>query len=347
MPGDGEGMASGDQPDLAALVAGLSEGDKDKLRMLLLGTRPKERAEPGGENKGPVASSGDSQGNISGSENSEGAQGRDTLGRLDETRVPTLPKFSGGKDKNETSFRLWSFEVNNLLATHGEQTVSRAIHRSVRGAAAEVLMHLGTGATVQQILRKYEQVFGSVVSKEKLLSEFYTAHQKATESIAEWACRLEDLLSHSQLDITSQREEMIKSRFFYGLATESVRNAIRHRFESGTFEQLVVKAREAEEENAKATKAISKAQVEDPVMKKLEEIAKDLATLKVKTEGWERRLSQVEGHRQHQPASFQRSTSSCTTSADQRREVKCYHCKKVGHIKRNCPELVKENQSAG
>lgn len=321
-------------------IKDLGEEDKEKLLGLLSGAKHKVYKDGERSELGQGASSASSQ---------------DSSRRLDESKIPRLPKFSGvSTSKSEPSYRLWKFEIENLQSVYNGTEVKRAIHNSVTGLAAEVLMRLGQEATLQGILTKFDNIFGTIVNKEKLFADFYTANQKPNESVAEWSCRLEDIVSHPKLNTTSQqRSEMLKSRFFYGLTLDSIRNAIRHCFETSDYNNLVVLAREAEiEVTGKSDKAVSKAQITDPVQKALEEISKDLKELKIKSDGWEKRLQSVErqvGYQKKpnfQPKQSQNYSKFTDSTLDQQQMV-CFYCKEPGHLKRNCPKRLNLKGSAG
>jgi hypothetical protein len=324
---------------LEEFIKDLSEDDKSKLLGLLAGAKPK------------VVINGEPDGS---GEEANAAGGRDpNVRRLDESKIPRLPKFSGvSASKSEPSYRVWKFEAENLLSTYNGTEVKRAIHNSVIGLAAETLMRLGQNASLQEILSKFDNIFGVVVNKEKLFADFYTANQNVNESVAEWSCRLEDILSHPKIEVTDeQKSEMLKSRFFYGLTSEPVRSAIRHCFTSSDYNQLVVLAREAEHEmSCKSNKVVSKPQVSDPMQKTLDEISKSLKDLKTNSDGWEKRLQAVEhqlGFRNaSQNQSKQHQTFSSSGNTSQPQQMVCFYCKAPGHFKRNCPKRLNSKGSA-
>jgi hypothetical protein len=261
---------------------------------------------------------------------------------LDDSKLPKLPKFSGTPDKKEPSFRLWRFAVDNLGESFGEREVKRAIHQSVTGIAAETLMRLGKNATLIQILEKFEHVFGTVTSVEKLLADFYTAQQKSSETIAEWACRLEDIVSHPKLNLQiGEKEQMLKSRFFYGLHSESIKNAIRHRFTEGRYEELLILAREAEDEG-KVGKAVAKPQtVVDTEQSKLDSILKQIKDLQSKMAEYDKRLGKFQPSHPSSSKTYSKEPSQSTE-----KKVTCFYCRKPGHVKKNCPKLLKGKSSA-
>lgn len=319
--------------EIKELVDKLQGEDKTKLLGLIQGVIPK--------NGGAGGAGGDGQVPV------ENAQDR----KPREGKTPKLPKFSGSQAlKSEPSFRVWQFDVEDLKRNHGENEVRRAIHESVTGMAAEILTRLGQEATVNQILSKFQNIFGTVVSDQKLLADFYTAQQKSNESIAEWSCRLEEYLCHPNLNNLTSKNNMLKTRFFSGLFSDAIANSIRHLVESKTFEDLVVSAREAEADvENKSSKAVAKAQVVDPMLEQLKQIKASLDKLTTKSEEWERRLSTVEQQRATRPRqqSTQRSYHSTNTEQqNQPREVTCFYCKTPGHVKRNCQKYLNSRQSA-
>ena len=126
------------------------------------------------------------------------------------------------------------------------------IRRSVRGTAAEVLRYLGEQVIVQDVLDKFDVTFGNVLSTEQLLGSFYSVTQKPSESVTSWGCRLEEILSQLQergAIQPSARRNMLWTKFWMGLTEEKLKNASRHRFDSGeSYDQLFRSLRTLEQE---------------------------------------------------------------------------------------------------
>ncbi len=62
-------------------------------------------------------------------------------------------------------------------------------------------------------------------SGEAITQQFYTEQQKAGESVAAWACRLEDILQRAvELGHVSviAKNDMLRNKFWTGLASEKV-----------------------------------------------------------------------------------------------------------------------------
>ena len=69
--------------------------------------------------------------------------------------------------------------------------VAQAIRKSLRNPAKNVLLPLGTAASVDLMMDKLEGVFGNVAKGQSVLKEFYTAAQLETETVTAWGfvCR--------------------------------------------------------------------------------------------------------------------------------------------------------------
>ena len=106
---------------------------------------------------------------------------------------PNLPIFSGQEPVPSTkgSIDQWLFQVEGALATHTEEAVRSAVIGSVRGAARELLEFIGYGEEMSAILRHIKERFGQGSSKAKLQKEFFLMEQKKTESINQFAGRVE------------------------------------------------------------------------------------------------------------------------------------------------------------
>lgn len=331
--------------DLPQLVLNLSALEKTQLLQLLQGAKPKVvKPEAALGATGPPPNPDNSNSADNRDDNAAGALNNPI--RIDENKIPRIPSFSGVSSKSQPSFRVWEFEIENLKSTFSEREIKRAIHRSVTGMAAEALMRLGNDVTVSQILAKFKLIFGTVVNNEQLFCDFYTAVQKPSESIAEWACRLEDSLCHPQLDSISSatKNSMLKSKFFQGLSQEQLKQAIRHKLDSSSYDELLVSARQAEEEHRLKSKVVSKPQIVDSTQTKLEEIQSTLKSLSTKVDQLDRKVNS--SRKQPGRSASIQSQDSTGPSVERSSSFTCYYCKQPGHIKRNCVKLLNLKSSA-
>ena len=99
-------------------------------------------------------------------------------------RQEPLPSTEGSIDQ-------WFFQVEGVLATHTEEAVRLAVIGSVRGAAHELLEFICYGEEMSVLLGHIKEQFGQGPSKAKLQKEFLLMEQRKTESINQFAGRVE------------------------------------------------------------------------------------------------------------------------------------------------------------
>ncbi|XP_067654078.1 uncharacterized protein [Haliotis asinina] len=166
-------------------------------------------------------------------------------------QFPKLPLFSGDFQGKDTSFDLWTYEVDCLLKStnYTPDVMDQAIRHSLKGEAARVAMRLGSKASTQDLLNKLYSIYGTVQRKEALLAQFYSASQGETEDVATWGCRLEHLLSkvtdHHTISFQDQ-DDMLRNMLWGGLRP-SLKSVSGHKFDSiPTFDGLRISLREIE-----------------------------------------------------------------------------------------------------
>ncbi|XP_041377974.1 uncharacterized protein LOC121390258 [Gigantopelta aegis] len=179
---------------------------------------------------------------------------------------PKLPFFSGDS-KCETTFDVWKHQYNCLLKNESlsRRVLFRVAQQSLRGKAATVAMSVGPDGDVNELVAKLEDMFGSVVRGQSLLSEFYRARQTEDEDVTSWACRLEEILNrasaHDGLTPTS-RDELLHNQLWSGLRAD-LRDKSAYLFDQGgSFGNLLRSLRRMEadmSERQPTKKTISKA----------------------------------------------------------------------------------------
>jgi hypothetical protein len=168
--------------------------------------------------------------------------------------TPRIACFSGDEEK-DSSFEAWKFEVMTLVkeGTYSDKVITSALMKSLRGDAAKVVRRLGLNASIEDILNKFEGIFGTVEDSENLLSNFYSAEQLPNEKVSTWGCRLEDLLDRAlqgQPISSKSVDDMLKMKFWSGLR-DHIKEATRHlRNSVKDFDQLRVEARKVEHEHS-------------------------------------------------------------------------------------------------
>ncbi len=76
-----------------------------------------------------------------------------------------LSVFSGYGAKGDVSHEQWRSEVTGLSRDPcmTQNTLLQAVRRSLKGSAAEVVVHMSDYAPVQIILQKLDKMFGDVL----------------------------------------------------------------------------------------------------------------------------------------------------------------------------------------
>lgn len=80
---------------------------------------------------------------------------------------------------------------------YSKETILNAIRRPLKGEPATVMMRLSPVDNIDEILQKFDSIYGNVLGTEDILAEFYSAKQKDTEDYATWSIRLEDLINRA------------------------------------------------------------------------------------------------------------------------------------------------------
>lgn len=262
--------------------------------------------------------SGGSSASGSGGSSASGSGGTANPATLSLTPYARLPVFSGEKS-DSLSFRQFKNEVQWLLREEREPAVMLAIRRALRGAAGEVLFHMGEETKVQDVLSKLEAVFGEVKSSEQLLEAFYSARQMPKETVAEWGCRLEDIVDQAKrkgsIDANSVNG-MLRSKFWSGLLSPQVKMALRHLMtDEITYVELLSKARASEAEFASVPIQTRHQAAEDGIDK----LTSKLDTVLCRLDSMEARLASLE-----------------SSQSGKRRGVMCFSCGEQGHVARQC-----------
>ena len=273
---------------------------------------------------------------------------------------PKFAMFSGEGQKNEPSYAQWRSEVHSVWRSgiYQDAMVMTTVRRSLRGRAADVLLAMGSEVSVQQLLEKFDVRFGDVRPSDMTLEQFFTARQLPAESVSAWGCRLEDLLSR----VTDSRSAaaartMLRSRYWSGLYSDKIRNALRHHYDEGAdFEALLRQARITEQEpsGAMVQQAVTSQSHDklDAILKQLTELTTRVQILETKLAGMERPSTSSMHESQVLPSVSNLGSSGMSntlphTPSQQSRQFpgQCYACRQPGHKRGspNCPKTVSGN----
>lgn len=140
------------------------------------------------------------------------------------TKWPKISEFRGEVDKNEVSYLTWKYEVNCLLAerSYSEEQMLNGIRRSCKGTAADILRRLGIGATIGQILKKFDATYSMIDSGESIMRKFFACSQDSKETVSSYATRVEEIFSRAveMKMLLPTQEDLLRSVLYQGLQTQ-------------------------------------------------------------------------------------------------------------------------------
>ena len=186
--------------------------------------------------------------------------------------TPKISTFSGdvAPSKIEVSYEQWSHEVQCIKDHYLELVVRESIMQSLRGAVADMARYMGPTAGVSEILEKLSVIFGTIVSFDILMQNFYKISQ-GNEKVPLFDTRLEGTLNQIRIKCPSrianhEVSSHLKDRLFHGVK-KHIRDSVQYLYSNPqtTYSKLVVAARRAESETEETkVKARSAATTEVP-----------------------------------------------------------------------------------
>ena len=277
-------------------------------------------------------------------------------------KPPEFKPFSGKAllEKGEISYDQWRHEVLCSKKTRSDVLVLEGVRASLTGTAADTARHLGTEATLTDIIDKFDAVYGKVAKGDTLKRDFYHMFQQKHESVSDYAIRIEGAFGKIQKTsiqplTRGEADKSLQDRLFHGLK-KHIRDSIRyaHESEGSTYVSVLTAARETESEEvdrkgnlsikAKDNQDSKKSKRNDndsssSKIKELEEMIKSL-NAKVQKKG---NPSSTKGR----AGKFQKKDGSGKTASSGKKEFKCYNCQGVGHMSRECPSPNMSKSTSG
>ena len=199
--------------------------------------------------------------------------------------TPKISTFSGdvAPGKTKVFYEQWSHEVQCIKDHYPESVVRESIMQSLQGAAADIACYMGPTASVCEILEKLSVIFGTVMSFDVLMQNFYKISQ-GNEKVPSFVTRLEGTLNQIRIKCPGRiaNHEVsthLKDQLFHGVK-KHVRDSVWYLYSNPqtTDSELVVAARRAESKTEETkVKARSAAATEVPAG--LKELGDQIAQL--------------------------------------------------------------------
>ena len=251
--------------------------------------------------------------------------------------------FSGSS--KDCSYEQFRHDVNCLIRQGcPEGLVLTAIKRSVKGQVQELVLHMGESASVSDILRRFEMMFGDVNPPHVLLAQFYAAEQGANESITEWYARLEDIVSKitrkdASIISPDSYDIVVNTQFWTKLRSGKIKDALRHKFDTlAGSPNFIVEARKVDVEFSAQTVKVQQAEAEMSPMfqKRFDEILARLTALETKFSQVTPSTTSSDSTPSHLTQQTQRNSQPQDSGTGSKKTVRCFKCNKLGHIAKNC-----------
>ena len=160
--------------------------------------------------------------------------------------------------KTEESFEQWYHEVQCVKVHYPESVVWESIVRSIKGAVVDMARYMDPTASVAHKLQKLTIIFGTVVSFDVLIQNFYKVTQGNHKQVPSFTMRLEGTLNQIRLQCSRritdwETQQHLKDCLFHGVC-KHIRDSIKYLYSNPrtTYSQLMITAHETESENGKA-----------------------------------------------------------------------------------------------
>ena len=209
--------------------------------------------------------------------------------------------------------------------------VLTAIKRSIKGQAQELVLHMGESASISDILRRFEMMFGDVNPPHVLLAQFYAAEHARLEDIVYKITRKDaSIISLDNYDI------VVNTQFWTKLRSGKIKDALRHKFDAlAGSPNFIVEARKVDVEFSAQTIKVQQVDADmSPMFKKgFDEI---LTALETKFSQVTPSTTSSDSTPSQLTQQTQRNSQPQGSGTGSKKTVRCFKCNKLGYIAKNC-----------
>jgi hypothetical protein len=160
-----------------------------------------------------------------------------------------LPSFFGEPGKGEVNYHTWCYDIKCLIGKLNEDEILRAIRNSAKGEAANVMTNLGVDASLTEVMKKFESIYGDIETPESIMKTLYACHQKKGETIVKYASRIEDIYAKAvQLGAVTHGSDMLKKIFYDGMLKPLKHNSVYQFHTIANYDDFKVEVRRIEKD---------------------------------------------------------------------------------------------------
>ena len=234
-----------------------------------------------------------------------------------------------------------------------DHAVRSALISCLRGGASSFLEYVGLEAPLDTMISKLTERYTKTAPADTLVCKFHQLQQEKSESIRQFAGRIEKLFKRLQLQIPDRYPDksMMKDRLFYGMQGD-LKSSLRYLFDKPdtTYASLLTAAHAAEVDSQKSrqltahvkglTESATKLEPSsDPVLGSVEDKLDQLTTILKAAQVKKNKRPYTPSKKIQTKDGKTESLTEVSKSSPRKKgfEGRCWNCGGWGHPMRECP----------